>query len=321
MYHLRSRVRRIHQDAALTSTTVVHLALTEKDIAVHSPISAPRVLYLPKLVAARRVRAVADRQYTVIQLGAARSRHNTTAVELEGVLVRLNGNRHGLLCNRRLECWLRVDRYIRVRLNLRRHLLRLGSGASAILRRVGIVRLSGETLVCNNVLKGGVHETTVAALVTLGRRAVNELLLREGDERTIGEKPRSLNRAGGRERPAGAALSLVLDRRHGTLRRPVNGRRSDKGRRSKVAVWERAAVSLVHVVAARDVSLGKLVGSEVGKLVHRHRPGVTSSIVVLNLDEVGVPDILTVLRLAHGRVCTIEGIRPLGERGRSSDSE
>jgi len=64
--HLRRRVRRVRQDTALTRTAVVRLALAEQNVAIHAPVGTPRVLHLPILLAACGVRAIADRQYTVI---------------------------------------------------------------------------------------------------------------------------------------------------------------------------------------------------------------------------------------------------------------
>jgi hypothetical protein len=42
---------------------------------------------------------------------------------------------------------------------------------------------------------------------------------------------------------------------------------------------------------------------------------VIGGVVLLNLHEVRIPDILTVLRLAHGIVSTVEGGSPVGKRG------
>jgi hypothetical protein len=67
-----------------------------------------------------------------------------------------------------------------------------------------------------------VHKTTIATLVALGLGAVNELLLGKGDEVASLDLPSTLHRTGGRESPAGSALSLVLNRGDGTLGSPVD---------------------------------------------------------------------------------------------------
>jgi hypothetical protein len=102
---------------------------------------------------------------------------------------------------------------------------------------VGVGGLGVNTVVLDDVLESLVHQTTVAgederrrrtkarhkpAIVTLGTRAVNEVLLRERDEVSSGKAVLSLEGAGGREGPARAALSLVLDRGDDTLGAPVD---------------------------------------------------------------------------------------------------
>ena len=66
MYFLRRRVRRVRQNAALTRTAIVRLALAEQDVAIHAPVRTPRILHLPVLLAACGVRAIADREDAVI---------------------------------------------------------------------------------------------------------------------------------------------------------------------------------------------------------------------------------------------------------------
>ena len=63
----------------------------------------------------------------------------------------------------------------------------------------------------SNSLEGRVHPAAVAAGVSVGAGAVDQLLLAQRDQRVAGQRPGALQRAGGRERPARAALALVLD--------------------------------------------------------------------------------------------------------------
>ena len=75
-----------------------------------------------------------------------------------------------------------------------------------------------------------VHPAAVAALVAVGPRAVDQLLLAERDQRVAGQRPGTLQGTGGRERPARAALALVLDFGHHAVITPVlAGRRSLAG--------------------------------------------------------------------------------------------
>jgi len=91
--------------------------------------------------------------------------------------------------------------------------------ASSVSGSVGVLAL--EVLgVGLNVLHGVFLPSTVAT-VALGV-AVNDLLLREGEESSSGDLVMSLNGGGGRESPAGSARSLVLDWVDGTLGSPVN---------------------------------------------------------------------------------------------------
>jgi hypothetical protein len=78
----------------------------------------------------------------------------------------------------------------------------LGLVAGSVHSSVWVVRLGVETAVGDDVLESVVHETTVAALVSEGARAVNELLLREGDEVSSGDSVSSLNGTSGGEGPA-----------------------------------------------------------------------------------------------------------------------
>ena len=77
-------------------------------------------------------------------------------------------------------------------------------------------------MVVPDVLEGEVHEAAAAAVVAILGRAVDEVLLGEGDELARLAEVLPLERARGGEGPAGAALALVLDRGHRALRPPVD---------------------------------------------------------------------------------------------------
>ena len=136
------------------------------------------------------------------------------------------------------------------------------------------------------VLVGVLLETTVAAhvVVAVGEvGAVNELLLREGEELTGGNLVGTLERAGGREGPAGAALALVLHGGDGTLVDPIEG--------SLGGLGEDLGLSGERVVldATKD---GLVLGlGPVGELVVAGAPA-GARLVVLVDPVVGVGEVL-----------------------------
>merc|ERR1711991_402284 len=77
-------VDRLVQDAAHVAT------LGELDVAVVTPRCTPRVLHEPVVLGS----VVADSKHTVVEVGAAAGRQDTTSVVLEGSLVGLDGNGH-----------------------------------------------------------------------------------------------------------------------------------------------------------------------------------------------------------------------------------
>lgn len=237
----------------------------------------------------------------MVKVRAARRRENTARVELERRLISLHRNRDGLLRNRRHKRRVRVGRDV---------LLRRERRCNGLARRLALVRtrrrlrlggLRRDTLVLDDVLKSIVHKAAVAALVALRRGAIHELLLREADERTVGEEPRTLHRARRGERPARAALLLVLHGCDRTLRRPINGR--GEGRDGNTA--ERlidAAVRVAETVEERTRKTGlPLLRREIRKLVDTHRPRMIARIMGLNEGDVGVLDRTTV-RALSGRI-------------------
>jgi len=119
-----------------------------------------------------------------------------------------------------------------------------------------------DSTVGDNVLEGLIHEATIASFVSLGGRAVHQILLRERDERTLLDEPGSLHRSSGRERPARSALALVLDWGHGTLSSPVDGLRrigvdlldGEAGGESRGGVWDARDVD--SIVAGTELQVG-----------------------------------------------------------------
>jgi len=206
--------------------TALVLATDKTDEALLTPRGAPRVLDDPVLGAV--LNTVTDEEDTVVHAsGGARALVDATAVE--GPVGRINTDReralsvessdHGVL--------VLVDE-----LPVREVVGSLGSIvlAGLVNTLVGVISLSLHALT-DGIGEGIGHETTVAALIAdlLGGAridhavllAVNELLLGEGRKLLVGNKVDTLHVASGRESPARAALSLVLDGSDGTIGVPV----------------------------------------------------------------------------------------------------
>jgi len=172
------------------------------DIALLTPAGTPRVLDNPVLGARRGISTIADSEDTMVKLHAAgRIREDTTAVELEALLVGLNGNGDRTNVDGGLQSSLRArsdidegrDGSSHGHVGLAR--VRAGSG-------IRILVLRGDTVVRDDVLECLIHQTAVATLVALCSRAVNKLLLRERDEVASLDSVSTLDGAGGGERRA-----------------------------------------------------------------------------------------------------------------------
>ena len=111
----------------------------------------------------------------------------------------------------------------------------LAGMAGALSSMVWVVGFGGDAVLLD-ILESIVHETSIATVVALAGRAVDELLLGEAWEAALGEVVGSLKSTSGREGPAGAALALVLDGGDGTLGSPVD------------AVWSITDVDDFHSV-------------------------------------------------------------------------
>ena len=116
----------------------------------------------------------------MIKLGSTVSRVDTSLVKLEADVVGLDGNRDGLLVDGGHQSFLGVDGHIGAVLQ--------GSSLFGVIvlafsldSLVGVLRLKGDAIV-DDVVEGIVHKTTIASIVSVGVRAVDELLLRVGVE-------------------------------------------------------------------------------------------------------------------------------------------
>lgn len=100
--------------------------------------------------------------------------------------------------------------------------------ASSVFSGVGIVSLISESVVVDDILVGEPGKSSTASSVAeigLGLeaavRAINDPLLRQGDELLLGQEPLSFNVLCSRESPARTAAGLVLNWGDSSLLSPV----------------------------------------------------------------------------------------------------
>jgi hypothetical protein len=226
---------RSHKDTAFA--TGLGGTSLNKNVTIHTPVRAPRVLDLVVVSAIKST--VTNSKDTVVKIGTASASKNTTRVELESGLVSLDGNRDGLLNKGRHKSFIRVLLHIGVRGDLQLGVVARGVVLAVTILASGtggvrVVRLGAKTAVVLDPLEGIVHKTTIASVITKEALvARHKLLLGEGLEVIVSDLVDTLKSTSGRERPARTALALVLDRGHGTLGFPVNrGRKRGNIRRS-----------------------------------------------------------------------------------------
>jgi len=256
--------------------------LSDLDVSLITPGWAPRVLDEEVVLAI--LSTITDSEDTVVKLGTAGGASNdTTGVALEGHLVGLNGDGDWALSNGSLQLGGRLGGNIRERFNgdntlgfgIRALLVPWEKGSSG---NVFVVRLKHDR-VGLGISESRVHETTIAALILLGI-AVNELLLREGNEFASSDEMGTLEGSSGGERPAGSALALVLNRGDSALGNPVD-------LIGEVGLIEDGDVPLLLHLRLETSELLSLISGPVSELIDTNGPGVVTSVVGLNLLEVG----------------------------------
>eukprot|EP00128_Syssomonas_multiformis_P003521 Colp12_sorted_trinity150504_noHs@28039 len=254
--------RRAGEHAAL-ALLLGHTSL-EEDVAIHAPRRTPGVLHLVVVGAVQG--AVADGQDAVVQVGAAGSGEHTRLVQLEGGLVGLDGDGHGLLSQGGHHGGVGVLLHVSVGLGGDLGVLgALGVAGASLLGgagHVGVVSLSADTAPLGGPVEGGVHEAAVAAHVgaAVGLHvAVHKVLLGEGHQGAVLDLVSTLQSTGGGERPAGTARALVLDGGDGTLGGPVDGRGEGHGvGRGGEHVGGGGDLGLLHV---GELVVAELVGA------------------------------------------------------------
>jgi len=278
----------------LTLASVVLSTTTHADVAGFAPRGSPGVLDLVEVKARGGISAITDSQDTVIQVGSASTSEDTRLVELEGGLVGLDGDRDWLLVQGRHQSRVRGSGNISVGKRSNASDLWLGgvTGSASLggARDVWIVSLSGKTTVLLDPGEGVVHPATVAAVVStnwgaLQVVAINQVLLREGLESTSLELVSTFQSTSGRERPAGAALALVLDTSDGTSGDPVN--RGGEGRDVSRSLVDVGSLLLRIWTGETKANEGSpLIERHVGELVVAEGVGVVARVV--GLDQIFV---------------------------------
>lgn len=93
----------------------------------------------------------------------------------------------------------------------------VGSSSGVRIRSLGI-----DTMVADDVSEGLVHQTSIAAHVSLSSRTINEVLFRQADEFSGLEEVNTFDGSSGGEGPARTTLALVLDSCDSSFLSPVN---------------------------------------------------------------------------------------------------
>ena len=265
---------------------MVAAATSEQYVTIHTPGSSPGVFDFPVVSAA--LSAISDDKDTVVQVVTAGSGEDSTTVKLEGGLVGFDGNRDGLLSNCTHQSVLILLRYISVVRDLD-DLLAAGGLAASLRSLVWIRGFPAESSFVDDVFEGIVHETTVASLVSVASRAINQLLFRKADQVPVVDVVDAFYAASGRESPARTTLSLVFDLGDGSLLGPV-----DRTREIFRVGQQMFSGDLVDALGrsseASNVAGTEFLSSQVSKLVDIHGPSVVSTVVLINLSQVRVVD-------------------------------
>jgi len=187
---------------------------------------------------------------------------------------------------------------------------RVGSvvSASSILSSVGIGAFSVNSLVGDDVGHCISHETTIASLISLAPRAINEVLFREAHQLLLRNEVATLSGSSGGEGPATSTLLLVLDGSNGSFLVPVPGGREGGGGGGGALVL----VSSGNFHSQIDSSVLSI--GEVSKLIHGESDSCVSGVVVVDVVEVLAEELISVLELIVA-IGFLEFLHPVGKLG------
>ena len=269
-----------HGDAA-EAAVVAGVAL-HPDVAALAPGCAPRVLDDPVLRAVVGL-AVADHRDAVVEVGAAVAGEDAVGVELEGLVAGVDGDGDGLVGDGLGERGLAVGRHVLVPVD---HHQRRAPRADGVARSVGgavrVGGLGGDAAAVLDVLERVLHEPALAPAV-VRRVAVDQLLLRQRHQPPRPDRVDALHGHHRGERPAAAALALVLDAGDRALAAPVDG----AGEVADALVHEPRERRRGEAVAAEVVGVGpgergaELLSAHVAEAVEPEAVAPAAALVVL----------------------------------------
>jgi hypothetical protein len=200
---------------------------------------------------------------------------HSRAVELEGRLRSINGNRSWTKSNLGLEIILVSSIYVGVVLQVSSRVLGIVS-ASVILSLIRIRSFGIKSLVADDVVHGLSHETSVTTLISLRSGTIHQVLLRERNQFVGRKEVASFDGSSGRERPARTTLLLVLNGSYCSLGSPIK-------RSRQVESWSRVYSSgYLLGNSGSKVDAAKLLYTEVTKFVHGDSEGFVGLVVCLN---------------------------------------
>eukprot|EP00966_Prymnesium_polylepis_P279057 6446804-Prymnesium_polylepis.1 len=299
-------------------------ALLDVDVAIDAPVGVPRVADDPVALSG----VVADGLDAVVERGAARAAEHARRVGLP--LRRVDAHRDGALGDLREHLALgrraRRDGGVAAdRDDGLRALVLARAGLLGGARAVRVRRLRLEA-VALDVFVRRLRVAAVAAEVGLVAR--DDLLRRERVEMAGRHRHVRLDLLGRRERPAAAALPLVLDRRQDCrrVRAPVDRRRGRARRERQVELHLLRQQVGLRLVA--HVRRAELLVREVGELVDKVEAQLAVRVARADLAQVlledleargvllaGVRAAKVLLELVEPPRVLVGGVRDGGERG------
>jgi len=98
----------------------------------------------------------------------------------------------------------------------------IGGDLAILLKALIRILIFHQNTLISNILKGIVHQPSIASVIPIALGTINQLLLAEFHQLFSFEEMKGLEGAGGGERPARTALALVFHAGHCTQGAPVD---------------------------------------------------------------------------------------------------
>ena len=275
-----------------TTNAVTHLSVGHTDVAVLTPVGAPRVSHND--VDRTVFNAIANGSDSMVDSSTAVvGIKNASSVVVEHVLVGLDTNGDGLDGESLKETTTNASGNTVIISNLG-HLLTAVVVALAVHGSVGIGLLGAEGAVEHAV---GISGRSVASRATKTRiNTINELLLRKVNEIAGLDGVGALDRANDGEGPAGTAITLILDGIDSSLLSPINGFRNVSNLCGRVIGDVLASQLVVDEATAQSGGL-ELFRCHIGKASETEGVGVALGVLLLNVVHVLREDLETILVL------------------------